>query len=142
MVYASGQWGYHPVHYLATQSNITEMPFLAESGINLTLQTDGLSGCLTVLDIAAQCLKVEVCAHLVRQDVLVPDDAPHMLTNTLDARSAMDGIRVFIVHLLLSKGEFDPDVVSPGGDSFLFPVPLGGVLRSSTRKGHIGRIHQ
>jgi hypothetical protein len=94
------------------------MAFLAEPGVNLTLQTGGLSGGLITLDIAAQCLNVEMCAYLVMLDVLARDDAPYNLINAVDARNAMDSRSLAIVYDRLSRGAFDPDVVSSGGDSF------------------------
>jgi hypothetical protein len=115
----AGNRGDYPVHYLVTLSDATEIAFLVESGVNLTLQTGGLSGWVTALDVGAQCQSVDMCAYLVELDVLDADDPPYVLTNGIDARTAMNRRSRAIVHLLLSTGQLNPGVVSPAGDSFL-----------------------
>jgi hypothetical protein len=54
----------------------------------------------------------------VRLDILDEGDDPYVLTNTVDARNATDAVSLAIVRFFLSTAEYDPDVVSPGGDSF------------------------
>jgi hypothetical protein len=55
----------------------------------------------------------------VRLDVLAADDAPYAIITVVDVRNAMDSRSLAIADLLLYRGEFDPDVVSPGRDNFL-----------------------
>jgi hypothetical protein len=62
----------------------------------------------------------------VRLDVLDPDDAAYVLINACDARNKINGRSLAIGHLLLSTGEFCPNVVSPGGDSLLSRTILRG----------------
>jgi hypothetical protein len=67
-----------------------------------------------------------MCVYLVRLDILDMGDAPYVLVNSVDARNAMDGRSLAIVHLLLSRREFDPDVVSQGRDIFVSRAILRG----------------
>jgi hypothetical protein len=114
--------GYYPVQVLATLSDVIEIAFLVESGVNLTLQTGGRSSWLTVLDLAAQCLSVDMCAYLVELNVLDADDVLYVLIRVIDAHTAMGRRSVAIVYLLLSTGEFNADVAGPGGDSLLSSI--------------------
>jgi hypothetical protein len=63
-----------------------------------------------------------MCTYLVELNVLDADDAPYVLIRAIDARTAMDCRSMAIVYLLVSTGEFNADVASPGGDSLLSSI--------------------
>jgi hypothetical protein len=87
----------------------------------LSWQTGALSRCRTVvdIDIATQCLNVDLCGYLVELDVLDTGDAWYVIIDTSDACNAMDGRGLAIVDRQLSTGTFDLHLVSPDGGSFL-----------------------